>query len=257
MNLELFEKVFIISGSSRGIGKGIAKILLEEGGRVTITGRNKDFLNDTYSELINNFPDSIVAVNGDLNDLGILEMVELKTLNKWKRIDGLVANIGSVRDVPTWKITDEDWSWYYENNFKVAQQFIQRLLPNIIKSEGSIVIIGSIAGLEDIGAPLPYAATKAALIAYMKGLSSLLASHKIRVNLISPGNIRFPGGNWDKKYGTNPDKINKMLNLKVPMNMFGSPEDIGSLSAFLLSKKARFITGGNYVVDGGQTRSFS
>ena len=75
--------------------------------------------------------------------------------------------------------------------------------------------------------------------------------------MVSPGNILFPGGNWDKKQKSDPDYIRKMLQEKVPLEMFGSPEDIGNVVAFLLSSKASFITGANIVVDGGQTSSIN
>ena len=71
--------------------------------------------------------------------------------------------------------------------------------------------------------------------------------------MVSPGNIHFPSGNWDKKKKSNPDDVKKMLAEKVPLKMFGKPEDIGNIVAFLLSPRARFITGANIVVDGGQT----
>ena len=119
----------------------------------------------------------------------------------------------------------------------------------------SIVTIGSIAGLEDVGAPLPYASSKAALLTYTKSLSRKLAHKKIRVNMVSPGNILFPGGNWDKKKRSNPKIVNQMLLKKVPLQMFGVPEDIGNVVAFLISSKARFITGTNIIIDGDQLSS--
>ena len=71
--------------------------------------------------------------------------------------------------------------------------------------------------------------------------------------MVSPGNIIFPGGNWDKKQKSNPNEIKKMLERNVPLGTFGTPEDIGNIVAFLVSKRASFITGANFVVDGGQT----
>lgn len=88
---------------------------------------------------------------------------------------------------------------------------------------------------------------------YAKGLSRKLANDGIRVNTIAPGNILFPGGNWEKKYEGNPDTINKMIDEKVPLKKFGKPSDIGQVSAFLLPEKANFITGSCIVVDGGQS----
>ena len=108
------------------------------------------------------------------------------------------------------------------------------------------------AHLEPKGA---YASSKAALLTYTKSLSRKLAHKKIRVNMVSPGNILFPGGNWDKKKRSNPKIVKQMLLKKVPLQMFGVPEDIGNVVAFLISSKARFITGTNIIVDGGQLSS--
>ena len=176
---------------------------------------------------------------------------------KWKKLDGVVANAGAVKNTHEWHIPEKDWNWYFTNNFSVTYNAIQALVPLLTNSQGSIITIGSIAGLEDVGAPLPYASSKAALLTYTKLLARTLADKKIRVNMVSPGNILFPGGNWDKKQKSNPDNIHKMLQEKVPLEMFGSPEDIGNVVAFLLSSKARFITGANIVVDGGQTSSMN
>jgi 3-oxoacyl-[acyl-carrier protein] reductase len=73
------------------------------------------------------------------------------------------------------------------------------------------------------------------------------------VNIIAPGNVFFPGGNWDEKSKADPESINRILETKVPLKKFGTPEDIGSMVAFLLSNKASFITGACIVIDGGQT----
>ena len=253
MNLDLKGKVIFITGSTRGIGIGIAKTLLEEGCKVIINGRNKERLEQAKKDLENHYANNILTVSGDVHDLKVIKQVKDKGLEKWGQLDGVVANAGAVTHTHTWDITEKDWNWYFTNNFSVAYNTIQTLVPLLTKSHGSIITIGSIAGLEDIGAPTPYASSKAALLAYTKSLSRNLADKKIRVNMVSPGNIIFPGGNWDKKQKSDPANIHKMLEQKVPLRMFGSPEDIGNVVAFLLSSRSRFITGANFVVDGGQT----
>ena len=253
MNLDLGGKVVFISGSSRGIGLGIAKMLLEEDCNVIINGRNEDKLNQTISELENKHKDNILAVRGDVNEVSTLTKAKDKALEKWGHLYGIVANAGAVRNTHKWNVPQEDWDWYFANNFSVAHNTIQFLVPQLAESHGSIVMIGSIAGIEEIGAPMPYSVAKAALHAYTKSLSVRLAKQRVRVNMVSPGNIHFPSGNWDKKQKSNPNDIKKMLTEKVPLQMFGKPEDIGNVVAFLLSAKARFITGANIVVDGGQT----
>ncbi len=253
MNLDFKGKVIFITGSSKGIGLGIAKTLLEEGCDVIINGRDEERLNQATNDLENQYTSKILAVAGDVNEGAIIKKVKEKALEKWGHLDGVVANAGAVKNAHEWNIPEKDWDWYFTNNFSVAYNAIQALVPLLTHSQGSIVTIGSIAGLEDVGAPLPYASSKAALLAYTKALSSKLADKKIRVNMVSPGNILFPEGNWYKKQKSDPANVQKMLFEKVPLRMFGSPEDIGNVVAFLLSPRARFITGANYVVDGGQT----
>jgi len=254
MNLELSGKNYIVSGSSRGIGAGIAEVLLQEGASVIITGRNQVDVANTCSALNIQFPGKVFGHAGDLNDAIVLSELRKKIENNWEVLDGIIANAGAVKPVKDWEISEEDWNWYFISNFNIAVKLVTEFIPYLKRSNrASIVFISSIAGVEEMGAPLPYSASKAALIMYAKGLSRKLANDGIRVNTIAPGNILFPGGNWDKKYEVNPEAINKMINEKVPLKQFGKPSDIGNISAFLLSEKASFITGSCIVLDGGQS----
>ena len=257
MNLEIKNKVILVTGSSRGVGLGISKVLLNEGCKVIINGRNKSTLNKTIDNLKKSFEENILEFNGDVNEPSSIDSLIKKILNKWGRIDGIVLNAGSQRSVDNLNLTKEDWDWYFQNNFFTAFTSLQKMIPYISKTKGSVVTIGSIAGMEDLAAPIPYAVTKSALLSYTKTLARELSEKNIRVNMVSPGNIFFDGGNWHQKYKKNAKNIKNMLENKVPLNCFGDPEDIGNVVAFLISKKAKFITAANFVVDGGQTTSLS
>ncbi len=127
-------------------------------------------------------------------------------------------------------------------------------LPLLIESRGSATLIGSIAGLEGLPAPLPYSAAKAALVAYANNLSRLVADQGVRINLVAPGNIIFPGSVWERKAAEDSDGVARYLAAEVPMNRFGKPEEIADLVAFLSSARASFITGACIVADGGQVK---
>ena len=256
MNLNLEDKSFIVSGSSRGVGLGIAKSLLNEGAKVFITGLNTDEVSETFNHLNCKYPEKVLCHHGDLNSENALKHIENIIISKWGKIDGIVANAGAVKPVSDWEIDEKDWRWYFDNNLFIAINFITKFIPHLIKSEGNIIITGSIAGIEEIGAPIPYSASKAALTMYAKGLSKKLAKYNVRVNTIAPGNIFFKDGNWDKRNLSDPEGVQKMLNEKVPLKRFGTPEDIGNLVVFLLSDKSDFITGSCMVIDGGQTELF-
>ena len=107
--------------------------------------------------------------------------------------------------------------------------------------------------MEVIGAPIGYSVSKTAIFSLAKNLSVKLADKKVRVNVVTPGNVFFSGGEWERKLKENPHKIKKLINTVVPMKRFGTPDEIANAVIFLSSEKASFITGSNIVVDGGQT----
>lgn len=253
MNLGLEGNAFIVSGSSRGIGKAIAAALLDEQAGVMLTGRDEAALQSTYAEFAARFPGQVAMCPGDLNDDQVLRRVEAVAVARWPRLAGVVANAGAVRGTADWNPPESDWEWNLRANFEVGRRFVSHFVPHLKQDGGSIVVINSIAALADVGAPLPYSAAKAALLSWTGGLARRLAPAGIRINTIAPGNILFPGGNWEKRRGADPEGIERMLRARVPLQRFGSPEEIGNLAAFLLSGKAAFITGSCIVADGGQT----
>jgi 3-oxoacyl-[acyl-carrier protein] reductase len=253
MDLQLKDKLFIISGSSRGIGKGIAEVFLKEGAKVLLCGRDEKSLNATFDCLDAQFVGQVYQVDGDISKLGTLQEIDTLLEKETLSVYGLVANAGAVKPVPDINITKQDWLWYFEANLFVAETFVNHFSEKLKQTRGCITFINSIAGLEEIGAPMPYSASKAALNSYAKGLSKRMAQFKIRVNTVSPGNILFKGGNWDNKLNQNKEGVLDMIERNVPLNCFGSPEDIGNAVAFLSSSNANFVTGSNLVVDGGQT----
>ena len=175
---------------------------------------------------------------------------------QWKRIDCVIANIGNGKGKLGWYEEEKEWQRIFDANFFSAVRLVQAAAPFFLKQKrGSILLISSIAGCERLKAPLAYSSAKSALLSYANNLSQELASSNIRVNVLAPGNIIFSGGSWEKKLLADKKKVTSFLKMEVPMQRFGTPEEIADAAVFLSSSKASFATGACFVVDGGQMRS--
>ncbi len=253
---DLEAKVALVSGSSQGIGKGIAHHLLSRGATVYLTGRSQDRLEQAYKELNGLFRDRVRSFQGDLGDTATIARLLQTIKDAHGRIDIVVANIGSGRSQAGWDIPDSLWEESMQVNFMSAVRLSRESLRYMMNAKsGSIIFIASIAGVETIAAPAPYACAKAALLSYMKNTAPVAARCGVRMNAVSPGNIFFPGGTWDKKVRESPEPTQNYIRDTVPLRRFGTPDDIGPLVCYLASDDASFITGSNFIVDGGQTRS--
>jgi 3-oxoacyl-[acyl-carrier protein] reductase len=256
MDLGLKDKVVFVAGASRGIGKGIAAVFLEEGARVTITGRDAGALSAAAAELGAGRADRVLTFAGDLTQALVIAEAHRQVTARWGTVDALVCNIGSGTAKNGWQITAADWEPVFQINLWATVRLVEIFLPAMVEAQrGCITLISSIAGLESLGAPIPYGAAKAALQRYSKDLARRVGRHGVRVNTVAPGNILFPGGTWQRKLDVNRAGVTAMISAEVPLARFGTPEEIGAAVAFLASDRAAFITGACVVADGGQTRA--
>src|SRR3989344_1039634 len=254
MDLRLENKVVLVTGSTRGIGRGIAYAFLQEGARVCVTGRDQAGVAQTVKSFTDEFStNQVEGFVGDLTDSTTIKKCIDATVSRWGQIDIAIANVGWGKAKPALQADQSEWERVFKTNFFGAMELVRLVVPVIEKSGGSIVFISSIAGLEEIGAPLPYAAAKAALTASVKGLADDLAPLKIRINAVAPGNILFSGGRWEEMIKADLALEQQVLS-QVPLRRFGTPEEVAAAVVFLASEKSSFTTGACLVVDGGQTR---
>jgi len=253
MELGLQNKRVLITGASRGIGASLSELFLEEGAKTYMVSRGSPQLFEKKSELQKKYGESkIVAEICDCTNPKSLISLRESIENKWAGIDIVIANIGDGRSVSDPLPNDEQWKKTWNNNFESALYTARTFLPMLQETKGCLLFISSITAMEAFGAPVDYSTAKTAVAALAKNMARKLA-HEVRVNVLAPGNVYFPGGSWDEKMKQDPERVKSIIKSTVPMNRFGTPDEMADAAVFLCSERAKFITGSILVVDGGQT----
>lgn len=254
MNLNLRGKNVLITGSTKGIGLGIARAFHDEGANLILNSRSSNLPFSLESEFSGT---SCFHCPADVGTKEGNEKLALAVKDHFGgNLDILICNVGSGSSVPPGNETEDEWKKSFSINFFSATNVIENLLQFMPANFSAITCISSICGHEALGAPLTYSVAKAALNSYVVGFSRVLGKKGIRINAVSPGNILFENSVWDRKLKSHPKEVQTMLDQDVALKTLGTVEDVANMTLFLSSEKAKFITGSIHVVDGGQLRSW-
>lgn len=243
MDLELTGKRVLITGGSRGIGRAISKAFLDEGASIAICARNETSLAAAATDLSQFGP-----VQYRPADIGVVG--EPAALVDWAAdtlggLDILVSNVSAM--------AGPDWEASCAVDLIGTNALIRTALGHMPDDAGAnIVCIGSRAASTAAARIPAYAAVKAATVSMIKSLSRDVARRGIRANVVSPGDIIFPGGSWDDARIEDGKLWNAILR-ENPFRRLGEPEEIADVVAFVASNRASFMTGANVLVDGGAT----
>src|SRR4051812_30857545 len=257
MDLQLTDKVAIVTGSSRGLGLASARSLIAEGCRVCICARGPEQLAAAAIEVeaVARRPNMIVTVQADVSTAeGIASVID-RTVERFGGLDILVNNVGRAGGQELLDTTDAEWQAAFDETLFPAIRASRLAVPHMKqRGGGAIVMIASIWGRES-GGRMTYNAVKAAETSLAKALAQQLAPANIRVNSVAPGSIMFPGGSWHRRQQSDPAAIADMIKRDLPFGRLGRPEEVGNVVAFLASPRASWISGASIVVDGCQGRS--
>lgn len=262
MNLQLEDKLVVVTGSTSGIGKGIVKSFLQEGARVILNGRNENRVNQAVDEL--SAYGKVYGIAADLSESSQALEFLLK-VKEYGEIDVLVNNMGVFEVKEFESVTDEEWMNYFNVNVLSAVRLSREILPEMLKrNSGRIINISSEAGVKPLPQMIPYSVSKSALISLSRGLAELTKGTKVTVNSVLPGPTWTEGvesymagaakaENENLEVFTeNYFKKNEPTSL---IQRFATVEEVADTVVFLASQKASAINGTAQKVEGGIIRS--
>ncbi|SES36148.1 SDR family NAD(P)-dependent oxidoreductase [Salisediminibacterium halotolerans] len=250
MDLRLKGKNVLVTGGSKGIGKGIAGAFLREGANVAVVARGLEALETAQTEM-----PELRIFQADITDETARDDVFKKIEADLGKIDVLVNNAGgssggSVMDTSLAQF-EEAMQLNYHSAVHFSKLAAEKMEAN---GSGSIINISSIFGRESGGKPT-YNNAKAAMISFTKAFADEMIKKGVRVNGVAPGSILHPTGNWQKKLDENPEKIHQFVQEEIPAGRFGTVEEVADVVTFLASERARWVVGATLNVDGGQSRA--
>jgi 3-oxoacyl-[acyl-carrier protein] reductase len=249
MELELKGRVAVVTGTSVGIGREIARVLAAEGVQTVVTARRANLLATLQDEIERAGGPRPLAVPLDLYEAEAAARLRDAALAAYGHVNILINNAGGSRTVP-WDSPDSVWDESFSINFTAVRRLTQALLPGMIERRwGRVLCVTGSAEPSTVNAAV---AAKAGVHAWAKGLSREIGRHGVTINCLAPGRVHSE--QIDKRLHPTQESQAE-FSKNIPLGYFGDPGDVAFLAAFLCSPKARYITGERIHVDGGLHRS--
>lgn len=261
MELELKDKVAVITGGSIGIGLAVAEGLAAEGVHLVLVARQADRLQTEAARVAKQFGIRSIGVTGDVATPGAIEQVIAQTEREFGGADILINNAGTGSNETIMEAPDQKWQYYWDLHVMAAVRLARGLVPFMRKRGGGVILHNaSICAVQPLWYEPIYNVTKAALMMFSKTLANEVVKDNIRVNTINPGLILTPdwiktakqltadkGGDWE-------GYLASVAREHAPIDRFASPEELASFFVFLCSKRASYSVGSTYFVDGGMLK---
>ncbi|MBI4489718.1 MAG: glucose 1-dehydrogenase [Deltaproteobacteria bacterium] len=264
MNLGLKDKVTVVTGASRGLGKAIAHGFAAEGAKLAICSRTEATIQGEARDLSTRYQTEVHWEACDLLNPGAADRFIERTIHRFGHVDVLVNNLGAGLSRPFDEVSEEDWQRVMDINLKAAIRCCKTILPTMKeRGKGRIINIAALSGKVPRLGQIASNVAKAALINFTESLACEVAPYGIRVNAVCPAAVLTE--RWEERVNRaakarGEDFTTAMRNMArkfIPVGRFGAPEEVASAVVFLASEKADFITGTCLMVDGGIGKAVS
>lgn len=257
MDLGLKDKVAIITGGSRGIGKACAKELLAEGAIAVLVSKTPEANAAAVREFEKTYPGRVIGIPTDVNDDAAIRAMTEQVAAKFGRIDILINAAATVIPQDFFKMDDADVAGLLDQKFNPAARCIRAVVPHMRKRKwGRIINISGLAGRQPHYTVVPASLNNAAMLNLTKALAVELAKDNILVNACVPYIINTERQDetmkeWAKMTGQTEAEVREQRVSKVPVHRMGTPEEVGAVVAFMVSERASYVVGTAWYVDGG------
>ena len=258
MDLQLNDKIAVITGGTVGIGLAVAQALAQEGVQLVICARDEARLQQVVEDLKAHYNVQVTGIKADVSVAAEIDSLVEQIKSLYPGVDILINNAGVGSDEKIMDAPDEKWQYYWDLHVMAAVRLSRSLIP-LMQTRGGGVILNnsSICAKQPLGYEPIYNTTKAALSMFSKCLANEAIAYNIRVNTINPGLIITPdwrktAGNLGKQEGLSADQyLDRIAKENTPIGRFGTPEELANFFVFLCSPQASYCVGSTYYVDGG------
>jgi 3-oxoacyl-[acyl-carrier protein] reductase len=253
MDLGLSDRVYVVTGATRGLGRACAEQLAAEGARLVLNARDEDALRATAAALGGS--DRALPVPGDLTDPGVETCLVAAAIARYGRLDGALITVGGAAAGTALGTEDGQWRLGFEALFLAPLRLVRCVAGNVSSEGGSLVLVLSTSVRQPIEGMAVSNALRPALAMTAKTLSDELGPANVRVNAVLPGRMDVGGDRARRADPARPDDVRRPPEADVPLRRLGEPLEHARPAVFLLSPAASYVTGTVLTVDGGATRS--